>query len=53
MATWQTHNIQLANFDVASFACYLVLFARAFGLPIRAASHVEKAFSGCESRVGK
>ena len=35
------------------FACYLVLFGRAFGLPIRAASHVEKAFSGCESRVGK
>jgi len=27
--------------------------ARAFGLPIKAASHVEKAFSGCESRAGK
>ena len=21
---WQKHNIQLANFDMASFACYLV-----------------------------
>jgi hypothetical protein len=32
VATWETHNIQLANFDVASFACYLVLFERAFGV---------------------
>jgi hypothetical protein len=22
---WQTHNIQFANFDVASFACFLRL----------------------------
>jgi hypothetical protein len=25
---WQTHNGQLANFDVASFACVWVSFAR-------------------------
>jgi hypothetical protein len=43
----------LGQFRCDHFACYLVLFGRAFGLPIRAASHVEKAFSGCESRVGK
>ena len=28
MATWQTHNSQLANFDVASFARVSVSFAR-------------------------
>jgi len=50
---WQTHNIQFANFDVASLRVIWVWFGRAFGLPIRAASHVEKAFSGCESRAGK
>src|SRR4030095_8206177 len=43
----------VGQFRCGQFACYLVLFGRAFGLPIRAASHVEKAFSGCESRVGK
>ena len=43
----------LGQFRCAHFACYLVLFGCAFGLPIRAASHFEKAFSGCESRVGK
>ena len=47
-----------AQYPVSQFRCgqlarYLVLFGRAFGLPIRAASDVEKAFSGCESRVGK
>ena len=31
MATWKTHNVQLANFDVTSFACHLVLFGRALG----------------------
>jgi hypothetical protein len=43
----------VSQFRCGQFACYLVLFGRAFGLPIRAASHVEKAFSGCESRAGK
>ena len=43
---WQRHNAQLASFDVTSFACYL-------GPLLTAASHLEKGFSGCESRVGK
>jgi len=42
----------VSQFRCGQFACYLVLFGRAFGLPIRA-SHLEKAFSGCEGRVGK
>ncbi len=42
----------VGEFRCDQFACYLVLFGRAFGLPIRA-SHLEKAFSGCEGRVGK
>ncbi len=43
----------VGQFRRDQFECYLVLFGRAFGLPIRAASHVEKAFSGCESHLGK
>ena len=43
----------VGQFRGGQFACYLVLFGRGFGLPIRAASPVEKAFSGCESRFGK
>src|SRR6266436_3678372 len=53
VATWQAHNIQLANFDVASLRVFWFCSGAVLGLPIRAASHVEKAFSGCESRVGK
>ena len=33
----------LGQFRCDQFACHLVLFGRAFGLPIKAASHVEKA----------
>ena len=43
----------VGQFLCGQFACHLVSFGRAFGLPIRAASHVEKAFSGCDSPVGK
>jgi GntR family transcriptional regulator / MocR family aminotransferase len=42
---WQRHNAQLANFDVARL-CYL-------GSLVTAASHLEKVFSGCESRLVK
>src|SRR6478672_8747178 len=38
----------LGQFRCAHFACYLVLVGRAFGLPVGAASRVEKAFSGAK-----
>jgi hypothetical protein len=44
-----------AQYPVRQFRCgqfgrYRVWFGCAF---VKAATHVEKAFSGCESRVGK
>ena len=32
---WQTHNIQLANFDMAQFACYLVSLGPLLGCSLR------------------
>jgi len=50
VATWLTHNVQLANFDLAS-SPVIWLCSGALWLPIKAASHVEKAFSECESGI--
>src|SRR5678815_2622663 len=43
-------NVADAQYPVCQFRCGQFAL---FGVPIRAASHVEKTFSGCESRVGK
>src|SRR2546427_9565267 len=43
---WQRHNAQLANFDVTSLRVIWISL-------LTAASHLEKGFPGCESRVGK
>jgi GntR family transcriptional regulator/MocR family aminotransferase len=53
MATWQTHNIQLASFNVASLRFTWFRSATLLGCLLTAASHLEKAFVGCESRVVK
>jgi hypothetical protein len=53
VATWQTHNIQFVNFEVASLRVIWFCSGALLGLRIRAASRVEKAFSGAKVVWGK
>jgi hypothetical protein len=53
VATWQTHNIQLANFGLASLRVIWFGSGTFLGCRLTAASHLEEAFSRCKSRVEK
>src|SRR4029450_9093715 len=52
-ATWQRHTIHSASFDLTSLRVTWFRSATLLRSPLTAASHLEKAFVGCEGRLVK